>query len=124
MTIEEEFFKTFGIEPKIIIPYCLRCWHGTCVLSEKQCKKKNQQKCKDFKGSEIKYQYPEITDRILLELICILVQWDIDYEYLITSKCVSDLKQELLNDCIQCTKQFNENFIEQVRRLFEVEECS
>ena len=63
--------------------------------------------------------YPQITSDILLKLICILVQWDKDYEYLVTSKSMDDLKQEILNDCcIQSAKQFNEYFIEQVQSLF------
>lgn len=53
MSIEEEFFKTFGIEKRCIKPKdCVR--KGIC---------KGAVTC-DF------YTYPEITDRILLELIC------------------------------------------------------
>ena len=99
--IEEKFFEVFGIEPKLVI------------------KKEDWQKYKDKPNADKLYkQYPQITSDILLKLICILVQWDRDYEYLITSKFIEDLKQEILNDCIQSAKQFDEYYVEQVKSLF------
>ena len=101
MTIEEKFFKTFDIEPKRIEKATGKGFYIEHYTEE---------------------TYPEITSDIFLELICILVQWDRDYEFLTTAKYVDDLKQGILNDCIQSAKQFNEYFSEQVRSLFEVEE--
>lgn len=72
MTIEEEFFKYFDIKPK-----------------------------------ELEYPdnfeyYPEITDRILLELICIIIRDKANYRlHLSTIKNVKDLKNEILNQCIK-----------------------
>ncbi len=119
MTIEEEFYKCFGIEPKIIIPNCIRCWYGTCVLSEKQCKKKNKQKCKDFKGNEIEYQYPPISDKMLLELICILNKhYSEHYQIasMIVGKNIEEVKKSILNDCIEQCK--HKDFKHQVQSLF------
>lgn len=98
--IAEKFMETFNIN---------NCDIGT----KRQCSKYNSLECYYCDN-----KYPEITSDILLKLICILVQWDKDYEYLITSKYIDDLKQEILNDCIQGAKQFNEYFVEQVQSLF------
>ena len=95
--IKEEFFQAFGIEQR-----------------------KSQQIIGDglFCSFVEEEYYPEITSAILLQLICILVQWDEDYGYLIKSKYIGDLTQEILSDCIQKAKQSNEYFIEQVQSLF------
>ena len=53
--LEKTFFNTFGIEPDIT-----SCYHN--------CKK--DLNCKEC--NEAKVIYPQITDHILLELICIL----------------------------------------------------
>ena len=96
--IEKKFMETFDIH--------------------KRCTDKKYDKCTGICYDCKHFKYPQITSDILLKLICILVQWDKDYEYLITSKYIGDLKQEILNDCIQSAKQFNEYFIEQVQSLF------
>ena len=54
--IEKQFFDTFGIEPSTKYDYC---WKS----------KENKDKL-----------YPQITDRILLELICIANKYYIDLE--------------------------------------------
>lgn len=107
--IEEKFFEVFGIE-KQLEPKAL-CQINKLATCE-HCIYYDNGKCKS------KQHYPEITSDILLKLICILVQWDRDYEYLITSKFIDDLKQEVLNDCIQSAKQFDEYYVEQVKSLF------
>ena len=99
LEIEERFFETFNIKPKCDLPCQKR---GVECVDNTYCGNK----------------YPQITSDILLNLICILVQCENDYEYLITSRYIDDLKQEILNDCIQSAKQFNGYFIEQVQSLF------
>lgn len=63
--IEEKFYKTFGIEPKVY------CKHFNYVNSE--CDRKNN-KCKDCIG--VKKEYPEITSDIILKLICIYIGYE------------------------------------------------
>ena len=61
--LEKQFFDTFGIEPKLD---CKRC--GAMNFAIGQCAEVDCEKT-----------YPPITDRILLELICILNQIDLDF---------------------------------------------
>jgi len=78
--IEEEFYKTFDIKPVTL---------------------------KDFNYNTLNYgfkticinevRYPKITDRILLELICILNDFDDGHYESIT---LDKLKQEVLEDLI------------------------
>lgn len=66
--IEKQFFDTFGIAPRACIASCGKCQHysydyclsGYCILDSDY----------DNCGVAAK-EYPQITDRILLELICI-----------------------------------------------------
>lgn len=60
--------------------------------------------------------YPEITDRILLELICILTKF---YGELVIERSldVKDLKEQVLNIFIRTS--YKDNFKHQVRTLFE-----
>lgn len=54
--LEKQFFDTFGIEPKLVIR--LEDW----------------EKCKDLpRAEELFKHYPQITNLILLELICIVL---------------------------------------------------
>ena len=55
--IEKQFFETFGIKPE----------YKTCIF--KYCKNKKEYDCENCNDRE--WHYPEITDKILLELICI-----------------------------------------------------
>ena len=102
--IEEEFYKTFLIEQK--------------------CKnfRKNDQGCEECVADYIvgckcdaKY-YPPITDRILLELICIL--GTIHLNIITQGTTIKQLKDYILNECIENRKCISE----QVRKLFESEE--
>ena len=60
--LEKQFFDTFGIEPKQHIHHCQQ----GCCKPDKECGY-----CEHHTISE----YPQITDRILLELICICSQY-------------------------------------------------
>ena len=88
--IEEKFMTTFNIKPQ---DYYACDWDSYCPYTElKQC----GDTCPYWK--KYKTDYPPITDRILLELICILNDFEgID----IKSTTVEELKEELLKQCIE-----------------------
>ena len=92
--LEKQFFDTFGIEPKKIIEprYSL----NTEYYEEKVEK------------------YPQITDRILLELICIHIKY---LTFGILSHNVEKLKNEILTD-LRIKKDVG-NIYNEVRILFE-----
>ena len=92
--LEKQFFDTFGIEPKTIIEprYSL----NTEYYEEKVEK------------------YPQITDRILLELICIHIKY---LTFGILSHNVEKLKNEILTD-LRIKKDVG-NIYNEVRTLFE-----
>ena len=101
--IEEKFFKIFGVD--------------------------NCSNCDRKKSLECYYcdnKYPEITDRVLLELICILN----DFEGIsVKATTIEELKEELLKQCIEPFEYpiaFEEHYeidklYQQVRALFEGE---
>lgn len=83
--IEKQFFDTFGIVPKLD---CKRCGAKTFALgqcAEVDCKK----------------TYPQITDRILLELICINNRHYITLEDLICPKNIETIKESVLKKMIE-----------------------
>ena len=132
--IEEKFYKTFGIEPK---------YQDTCTVEEKywsneelaneygtfdmymNAKCGNQENCTtECSCAYQKEIYPTITDRILLELICILN----DFEGIsVKATTIEELKEELLKQCIEPFEYpiaFEEHYefdklYQQVRALFE-----
>ena len=120
--IEKKFFDTFGIKPRVCIKSCDKCQHysydycysGYCTLGSDY----------DNCGVAIK-QYPQITDHILLELICIhntyfkTNLYSLDYE---------SLRKEVLKDLIneQELRELKNDYVsddmkQQVRTLFEKE---
>ena len=92
--LEKQFFQCFGIESKTIIEP--RYSINTEYYEEKVEK------------------YPQITDRILLELICILIKF-LTFGFL--SHNVEKLKNEILTD-LRIKKDVG-NIYDQVRTLFE-----
>lgn len=112
--LEKTFFDTFGIEPKTIIEprYSLNT---------------------EYYEKKVAY-YPQITDSILLELICILAKQgiyleDIDgllkmktYETRIVMQNADNLKDVILKTAkAACRLSKDDNFKQQVRILFEEE---
>lgn len=93
--LTKTFFDAFGIEPDIT-----SCYH--------RCNKDLD--CKEC--NEAKVIYPQITDRILLELICILSN---KLTYVILACNTEELKNYVLESCIK----YSEHIIYQVRKLFE-----
>lgn len=90
--LEEQFFQCFGIKPKTNQVY----------------------------GMQLDYHidvYPQITDRILLELICILN----NYGCTSFAGNLAMLKNEVLRNSIMCCEDTDDKFKHQVRTLFEEE---
>lgn len=97
--IEKQFFETFEIEP------IKKCFNGDCIAKEEIGYDSNI--CDD-KCVYIDRQYPQITDHILLELICILGS------IFISVQDKETLKDHILNQCIM-----NKDVIKhQVQELF------
>lgn len=90
--IEKQFFETFGIKPRSYL-LCTSCWDCIDAQPCEQC----------HYGKLIEDEYPKITDRILLELICILTCHYLDERepYEITSINIEQLKQQVLSDIIR-----------------------
>ena len=111
--LEKQFFDTFGIEPKEY----KACGSFPCSNPRAEC-----ENCKDYKL--YKTEYPQIIDRILLELIRIIgfitikytnEQCEICYGDGAISYLGKDLKEAILNFLISKVSIFKH----QVRTLFE-----
>ena len=124
--LEKQFFKCFGIEPR---------YEDACTVEDKywdneelaneygtfdqymNCKCGDQENCTtECSCAYQKEVYPEITDHILLELICILTKF---YGELVLEQStgINDLKEQVLNIFIRTS--YKDNFKHQVRTLFE-----
>lgn len=104
---EEKFFKYFGIEPKEE-KYC----YWECKKPELEKVACNNTGCEHYRH---KIYYPQITDTILLDLICILniriTAYDAEYRW---CKDREKLKDVILKDCI-----YNKELIQrEVQKLF------
>lgn len=109
--LEKQFFDTFGIEPKNRFKGCkLGAKYYSEICDEPTCNG-----CDD----EIKEtEYPQITDSILLELICILSRWHLDERepYEIMSISIEQLKTQILSNSLYIAKYAKAKH--QVRTLF------
>lgn len=110
--LEKTFFDTFGIKPK------KQCYYWDCPYSTGNIVNDtamNERDCNSCKNPD-KEIYPQITDRILLELICILTKF---YGELVLEQStdVKDLKGQILNIFVRTS--YKDNFKHQVRALFE-----
>ena len=123
---EKTFFDTFGIEPKLTFydlvrlkedtnrEYGGRCsanWQGETkeeIIRRFSPKGWKVLECKDV------YTYPQITDHILLELICIAHTSPV---ITFVSRDVKSLKEEVL--MVLCNWGNNRNIKQQVQVLFE-----
>lgn len=102
--IEQEFFKTFGIKPN-----GYKCKDYSCI-------------CCDEYETCTKGKFSHITDRVLLELICIYNEFNI-MDFYCKSTNIKQLKITILNYCI-FTVEHNcnaEQFKAQVQSLFREE---
>ena len=93
--LEKQFFDTFGIEPII---YCSKPILDCDAKKSVTCTKD----CEYYSG----ILYPQITDRILLELICILTRWHLDERepYEIMSINIEQLKNQILSNSLYIAK--------------------
>ena len=116
--LEKQFFDTFGIEPHY---YCADEYVFEAML-EYECTEGNREKCKACK--KVGKAYPQISDRILLELIRIIGLITIKYTNKQCEICYGDgaisylgknLKEAILNFFISKVLIFKH----QVRTLFE-----
>lgn len=99
--LEEQFFKTFGIEP-------ISKWH--------KCKDYSCVCCDEYDNcSKREFIYPEITDRILLKLICKV------YCLMFSTQgtTIEILKEDILKEFIYWQEDVDKNEIQQ---LFKEEE--
>ena len=101
--LEKQFFDTFGIEP-IELP--------------------SREYDSDGEICSYYIEYPQITDRILLELICILLCNNSPYMFKLGDWNVEKLKDTVLTMCIKLPdflewEDTSEYFKHQVRTLFE-----
>lgn len=104
--LEKQFFNTFGIEAKIKQQCYHLCNKG---LNCKEC-------------DEVTKIYPQITDRILLELICIDFNEN-PYKCRGNQTSVDEIKERILSDFIHEFENNlyldKENIKHKVRTLFE-----
>lgn len=93
--LEKKFFDTFGIEPE----------YKTCIF--KYCKNKKEYDCENC-GDRI-WHYPQITDRILLNLICIANQ----YEYYLISTNIKNIQARTLRMLLKTKKYLKDTYSSQ-----------
>ena len=130
--IEKQFFDTFGIEPK------KQCYYWDCPYSTGNIANDismNERDCNNCKNPD-KEVYPEITDRILLELMELLMkqqatEFYYNDEYLFSSKLlgsnrptcnrVKNLRELVLitANCLGGFTPLKNKMLKQVRTLFE-----
>lgn len=133
--LEKEFFKVFGIKPTfryfvqselpvVGTDYC----RPTYDLTKEQFKNFALSRAKGYKLVEVVKIYPEITDRKLLEMICILSQRKMAESefYKIKTSSTKTLKSYVLEDCVDFLRYMNElekqDFKHQIQQLFKEEE--
>ena len=97
--LEKRFFDTFGIEKRIEFEPCYALDSSNTYLPSPK-------------------RYPQINDRIVLELICILNEnTTLDETYYQGASTVKELKKSVLKDLIKTKDKFDT--IHQVQALFE-----
>ena len=106
--LEKQFFDTFGVEPKY---RDYRTKNGK-IYDNKNPENRNIRLC-----------YPQITDRILLELICFNNRHYVTLEDLICPKNIETIKESVLKKFIKRNKEFVDNgysgfCLKQVQALF------
>ena len=120
--LEKQFFKTFGIEPNLTLynlikvkgndtnKYSTRCSANYNNESKEETIRRHSSngwkviKCEDI------YTYPQITDHILLKLICIANSQNIGFE----GDNIEDIKKDLLDNFIF----FKRDVYDQIHNLF------
>ena len=119
--IEKKFFDAFGIKAKRVRPfYCNK------NLKNRPCEFCIEEHGKCLSQKEI---FPEITNRILFKLICLLVAhyWKTKEHYYLTALDDEHLRKEILSDACYVidgmfAREKEADFINQVRALFREKE--
>lgn len=110
--LEKQFFDTFGIKTKYIY-YIKDTSTKLCYYSATKkdildyFTNKNHRKYKVF---NVKIEHPQITDHILLELICIANSQNMGFE----GNNIEDIKKDLLDNFIF----FKRDVYDQIHNLF------
>jgi hypothetical protein len=111
MTIEEKFFKAFGIRP-IANKYECRCGTNTTKCTIHTCKSHICDK-KYCDQEQIGVYYPNITAEKLLELICVIVSQQ-------TSFAINEKnKKSLIKNVLYRTIELKDYIYKDVQKLFE-----
>ena len=118
--LEKTFFDTFGIEKLLSQRYHTSIYGSieNCIEKAKEWSKETGIRIKNIEIASDesiyfdKVYYPQITDRILLELYCIVGDYCV-----ITADTVSELKEKILKNCIRLQRVVD--IKHQVRTLFE-----
>ena len=116
--LEKQFFDTFGIEPKWKSEQC-DGWLRTTA----EAYFTNLEEAKKFGiVFQEEPEYPQISDRILLELICIVNKY-LDEGF--WAENMTELKEEVLKNCLLAVNTtdygvagYEESFKHQVQALF------
>ena len=136
--LEKQFFKCFGIEPRYEDACTVedKYWNNEELANEYEtfdqymnCKCSDQENCTTECSCAYQREvYPQITDHILLELICIINQMDLyfyDELYYFTASNYKDLKEEVISKCKRLADKnalsevTGEHIKHQVRTIFE-----
>jgi hypothetical protein len=96
--LEKQFFQCFGIEPNC----------QNTFINPSKCPFNESRECCDC----VSFEYPQISDRILLELIIILGTICTVFD-----KNIDDLKENVLKNLIELSGRYH--IYNQVRTLFE-----
>ena len=100
--IEKTFFDTFGIEQRE---------HKECECDYLNCPNPEIEECEEcYYYKTYKFDYPTISDRILLKLICIANSQNIGFE----GDNIEDIKKDLLDNFIF----FKRDVYDQIHNLF------
>ena len=103
--LEKEFFDTFGIEP-------ISKWH--------KCKDYSCVCCDEYDNcAKREFIYPEITDRRLLEMICIYNEYQNNYDYLVVPINIKTFKNDFFKIMIKSAndKYMNKYYCNDVEKL-------
>ena len=96
--LEKTFFATFGIKPKLV---------ESCTKPRYKCLERFVKDCS--KCPRAWRKYPQISDRILLELIVVIMLHEDLYGF---PRSVKDLKENVLKQLMETYNKFSSNSYE------------